>query len=162
MNGSWIEVADYKLTDLLSSAGATIGVIIAGTIFLNFVSSKYTELSTRYRELAGEYRGCGADAPRHGPLQSIIRLYRHRLVLMNRASLAAALALVCFLLSVLVGGLSILHPPERAFKWVGTVGLFLGLLLIGGSISLEIREIMLARHELGDEIADLDDPVRNE
>jgi hypothetical protein len=30
----FMEVSDYKLTDPLSTAGAIIGIIIAGTIFL--------------------------------------------------------------------------------------------------------------------------------
>ncbi len=33
-----LQISDYKLTDLLSAAGATIGVIIAGTIFLQFLT----------------------------------------------------------------------------------------------------------------------------
>jgi hypothetical protein len=63
----WIllAVSDYKLTDLLSTAGATIGIIIAGTIFLQFVNTKYLELSGRYRELACEYRGVPGEHGRH-------------------------------------------------------------------------------------------------
>jgi hypothetical protein len=154
-------VSDYKLTELLSSAGATIGVIIAGTIFLQFMSTKYSELCSRYRELAGEYRGRQPNEPRHVPLQSEIRLYRRRLRLMNRASGLAAMALMCFLVAVLAGGMSMLYPSLRLYKFIGTAGLFLGLILIAGAVSHELAEIILSRHELGDEIADLDDPVRN-
>jgi hypothetical protein len=39
-----VAVSDYKLTDLRSTAGATIGVITAGTIFLQFLISKYADL----------------------------------------------------------------------------------------------------------------------
>jgi len=161
MEESWLRVSEYKLTDLLSSAGATIGVIIAGTIFLQFLSTKYTDLCSRYRELTGEYRGRRKDEPRHGPLQSQIRMYRRRLMLMSRASALAALGLLCFLLAVLAGGLSILQPPQRAYKVIGTVGLFSGLVLIAAAVALGLVEIVLARHELGDEIADLDDHVRH-
>ena len=38
-----LEVSAYKLTDLLGSAGATIGTFIGGTIFLQFLSSKYVD-----------------------------------------------------------------------------------------------------------------------
>src|SRR3954447_5804691 len=103
MSQSLWDVAEYKLTDLLSAAGATIGIIIAGTIFLQFLSSKYTELSGRYRELATEYRGAEREKPRHAPLRTQIQVYRRRLVLLNRASWLGAVALLCFLLAVLVG-----------------------------------------------------------
>ena len=80
---------------------------------------------------------------------------------MHRASTLAAVALLCFLLAVLAGGLSILNPPFRAYKAVGTIGLFGGLILMAGAVSLELAEILTARHELGDELADLDDHIRN-
>lgn len=154
------EVSDYKLTDLLSSAGATIGVIIAGTIFLQFLSSKYMDLADRYRKLTGEYRGRKGEEPRHGPLQLQIRVYCRRLRLINRASWLAGAALLGFLASVLAGGFSMALPAAVAFKYVGTAGLFLGLALIGGAVGLELWESVLARHEIGTEVADLDDDVR--
>jgi len=154
------EVAEYKLTDLLSSAGATIGVIIAGTIFLQFLSTKYLELSSRYRELTREYRGKHADEPRHGPLRTQIRIYRKRLRLINRASWLGAIALLSFLFAVLAGGFSMAFPPVRAFKAVGTAGLFFGLVFVAAAVCVELYESILARHEVGEEIADLDDDVR--
>jgi hypothetical protein len=153
-------MSGYKLEDLLSSAGATAGIIIAGMIFLQFLSSKYTELCGRYRELAVEYRDCCEDKPRHGPLQSEIRMYRRRLSLMNRASAVAAIALMCFLLAVLAGGVSILVPRWIYFKYLGTAGLLAGLVLVASAVLIEIYEIILARHELHEETADLDDHAR--
>lgn len=151
-----LEVANYKLTDLLSSAGATIGVIIGGVIFLQFLSSKYVELANRYRDLTKDYReGSGGDG-RHGPLQFLIRVYRHRLWLLNRASWLAGGALLCFIVSVLAGGLSMAFPPVGAFKVVGSVGLLVGLILIGGAVVLEVWESILTRHEIASEVADLD------
>jgi|GEM_PF-2574421 len=153
-------VSDYKLTDLLSSAGATIGIIIAGTIFLQFLSSKYVELSGRLRELTGEYRAKQDREPRHAPLRAQIQIYHRRLVLLNRASWISAVALLCFLAAVLAGGLSMAYPPVRAIKTVGSVGLLVGLLLIGAAVLLELIESVLARHEIADEIADLDDEAK--
>src|SRR5581483_11087093 len=75
--------SDYKLTDLLSSAAATVGVIIFGTIFLQFLSGKYMELTSRFRALAGEYRNGGAGEVRHHSLQEQMTLYRRRLHLMR-------------------------------------------------------------------------------
>lgn len=154
------EIAEYKLTDLLSSAGATIGVIIAGTIFLQFLSSKFTELGERYRELTQEYRGVSGEQTRHKPLRTQIRNYRHRLVLLNRASWLAAVALLCFLAAVLAGGLSLAFPPIRAFKVVGTAGLGAGLVLVAVAVALELCESVAARREILEEISDLDDEVK--
>src|SRR4051812_48458115 len=95
------EVAECRLTDLLGSAGATVGIIIFGTIFLQFLSGKYTELASRFRELAVEYRKGGAGEARHAELQEQMVLYRRRLRLMRLASWVAAVALLCFLAAVL-------------------------------------------------------------
>lgn len=160
MFASITEVAEYKLTDLLSSAGATIGVIIAGTIFLQFLSTKYTELAGRLRELAGEYRGMPGEQGRHGPLRAQIQQYRTRLVLLSRASWLGAVALLCFLLAVLAGGLSMVYPPVRTIRTVGTLGLFLGLLLMTAAVALELVESIMARKEIGEEVADLDEEAR--
>ncbi|WP_435018072.1 DUF2721 domain-containing protein [Tundrisphaera sp. TA3] len=160
MMGNLPRVAEYKLTDLLSSAGATIGVIIAGTIFLQFLSTKFTELGGRYRDLTREYRGVDGEHIRHGPLQSQIRNYRQRLILLNRASWLGAVALLCFLAAVLAGGLSLAYPPVRAFKAVGTAGLALGLLLVAAAVTLELAESIMARKEILDEISDLDDDAK--
>ncbi len=142
-------VAPYKLTDLLSSAGATIGIIIAGTIFLQFISTKYTELSGRYRQITGEYRGVHCEHNRHAPLRSQIWIYRRRLTLLNWASWLAALALICFLLSVIAGGLSLLYPPVVPIRTVGTAGLLVGLILIGVAVFLELAESILSRQGTG-------------
>lgn len=151
---------DYKLTDLLSTAGATIGIIIAGTIFLQFINTKYMDLAGRYRDLAKEYRGVPGEHGRHGPLRSLIRRYRRRLVLLNRAAWIAAVALLAFLSAVLVGGLSILFPPIVALRTTGTAGLMGGLILIAVAVLLNLIETVMARVEIGDEIADLDDEAR--
>ncbi len=153
-------IAEYKLSDLLSSAGATIGVIIAGTIFLQFLSTKYTELAGRLREITSEYRGVGDNHGRHAPLQSQIKGYRRRLGLLNWASCLGAVALLCFLVAVLAGGLSLAFPPVRTIKAVGTVGLLVGLLLMAAAVTLELVESILARQEIWDEICDLDEEVR--
>lgn len=157
---SFLNVAEYKLTDLLSSAGATIGVIIAGTIFLQFVSNKYSELAGRYRELTREYRGSSDGDCRHNLLQTQIRSYRRRLWLLNRGSRVASVALTCFVLAVLAGGLSMAYPPVRVFKWIGSWALGLGLALVGMAVLMHWAESVLAWREVGHEIGDLDDPVK--
>jgi|SRR5579883_589174 len=161
MFATLLEVASYKLTDLLNAAGATIGIIIGGTIFLQFLSSKADQLVTRYRGLTSEYRGQKPEGKRHAPLQSQISLYRRRLLLLIWASWLAGTALLFFLIAVLAGGASMLYPSVEVFKVIGTTGLALGLLLIFGGVALELWESILSRQELNEEVADLDDPVKS-
>lgn len=154
------EISDYKLTDLLSSAGATIGVIIGGVIFLQFLSSKYVELANRYRDLTKDYRDGRGGNERHGPLRYLIQVYHRRLWLLVRASWLAGAALLGFIIAVLAGGLSVAFPAVVTFKAVGSIGLLLGLLLIGAGMTVELWESVLARHEIGSEVADLDEPSK--
>lgn len=151
---------DYKLTDLLGSAGAAIGIIIAGTIFRQYLSMKYMELAGRLRELAADYRGRGDQEPRYQPLQCLIRLYGHRLFLLQWASTIGAVALLCLLTAVFTGALSLIAPASRLNKIVGTASLLLGLLLMAVAVGLELLETIGARREINNEVADLDDAAR--
>jgi hypothetical protein len=153
-------IAEYKLSDLLSSAGATIGIIIGGTIFLQFLSTKYTELSGRLREIAAEYRQKADKEPRHGPLQDQVRLYRKRLVLLHWGSSLGAVALLSLLAAVLAGALSMIYPSLRVIKTLGTAALLFGLVLIAAAVALEFVETVMAAKEIVDEVADLDDRAK--
>lgn len=154
------EVSDFKLTELLGSAGATVGVIIGGVLFLQFLSAKYVELANRYRDLTRDYRKSRGDDSRHGPLQYQIQIYHRRLCLLNRAAWLAGGALLAFITAVVAGGLNMAFPAVGAFKAVGAVGLLAGFLLIGGGVLLELWESVLTRHEIKSEVADLDEPAR--
>jgi hypothetical protein len=73
--------------------------------------------------MAGEYRGVKGEQTRHNLLRSQIRRYRRRLILLNRASSVAAVALLSFLLAVLADGLSMIDSLERCIRALGTIGL---------------------------------------
>ena len=154
------DYANYKLGDLLGSASSTIGVIIGGVILLSFLSSKYVELMNRYRDLTKDYRQCHGDDSRHEPLRLVIRVYHSRLWLLNRAGWLAGIALLCFIASVLLGGMNMVFPAIPYLKAIGSVGLFLGLLLIGGAMAMEVWESILTRHEIATEVADLDSDAK--
>jgi hypothetical protein len=72
----------------------------------------------------------------------------------------AAVALLCFLSGVQVGWLSLVYPPLRDIKAVGTTGLYLGLLLIAAAMSLDLIESILASNGIEEEVADLDDEAK--
>jgi len=48
----------------------------------------------------------------------------------------------------------------RAFKAIGSVSLLLGLVLMAAAVSLELAESVMARKEILEEIADLDEETR--
>jgi hypothetical protein len=160
MTGQLLAIADFKTTDLLGAAGATTGLMIAGTLFLQFLSAKYIGLYARYIQLTDEYRNGKNEEPRHGSVCAEIRIYRERLWLLSWGNWLAGLALLCLIVAVLSGGCSMAFPEELAFKWSATVSLGLGLVLIGAGVAIQIWESVLARHEIRREIADLDDPVK--
>ena len=81
-------------------------------------------------------------------------------MVLNRASWLAAVALLSLLAAVLIGGLSMLYPPVVAFKNAGTFTLMAGLFLIAVAVFLNLMESVMARTEIGDEIADIDDEAR--
>jgi len=128
-----------------------------GVIFLQFLSSKYLELLSRYRELTKEYRKGGAG---HRLLQPQIRAYRSRLRLNMVGSWLACLAVFSFITAVIMGGVSMVFLSAAAADAVGTVTLFFGLLLIGVSVLLELVENILSRRELAEEVEDLDEPAK--
>ncbi len=70
--------------------------------------------------------------------------------------------MLAFLGAVLAGGISLLYPPVVAVKAIGTFGLFIGLVLIAVAVLLELLESILARHEVGTEVGDLDEPVKQD
>jgi hypothetical protein len=155
-------VSEFKLTDMLGAAGATIGVIIAGVIFLQFLSSKYTELAGRYREFTEEYRKGEAGEGRHNRLQSQIRLYHRRLRLLLRASWLAGIAVMLLITSIFAGGVSRILPEAVPIKWLGAGALFVGLALVAVGVLLELIESIDTRHEIGEEVGDLDDPAKSQ
>lgn len=153
-------IANFKVTDLFNTVGAPIGVIIAGTIFLQFLSSKYVGLFCTFAQLTKEYREHQKTAPRHTPLVTQIAIYRRRLWLLTWASWVAACALVILILPIIAGLLSLAFPEFITLKEIGLFCLVLGMCLIGGGVALELSESIVARHEIREELADLDEEAR--
>lgn len=162
MTGALLVIANFDLKEILGSASAAIGIIIAGAIFLSFLSGKYAGLLGRYSQFTGEYRSHDGDGPRHGAVRTQISFYHRRLWLLGRATWCGGAAMLSLLIAVLAGALSIVLPHIASWKWIGSAGLFLGLGCMGIGVFLDLWENILARHEIGVEVADLDDEARNE
>jgi hypothetical protein len=150
------DLETFKLADLLGSAGATIGIIIAGVVFLQFLSARSNDVTIRYRSLAGEYRGPETGADRHNTLQEQLACYRLRLHLLLWASWFGAGALLRFLTAVAATGLSVVWMEVNAFRVLGAVAMFVGLAVMAVAVLVELVESIQSRSELGKEVADLD------
>lgn len=152
-----VEPIDYKLADLLSIAGATIGIIIAAGVILQMLSTKYTAIFERYRGLAGEYRSNHFSDPRRDSLKNQLSTYRRQIIYLNYSSLCVSLAVITFLVTVGVAGASVMFPQVMALRTVGTVALFAGLALIAVGIGLQVLELIVQRHSIGEEVSDFPD-----
>jgi hypothetical protein len=147
----------YKLPELLSVAGATIGIVIAGAILLQGFYTRYKDLFDHYRSLTGEYRANAMSDLRRGSLKRQIASYRRCLTLLNSASVLLTLALLCFLFTVAVAGAGIVFPTIEGLRIIGTVGLFAGLLLIAVAVCISLPVIIVSRRAADQEVMDFND-----
>jgi hypothetical protein len=152
-----IDPANFKLSDLLGVAGATIGIIIAAGILLQFLSTKYVAVYERYRSLTGEYRGNHFSDPRKGSLQDQIACHRRQVKCLSSASLLVAGAIIFFLFTVGVASASVIYPDLLVLRTAGTSTLFLGLSMIGVGITLEMVDLVLQWQSVGKEVSDFSD-----
>ena len=152
-----MELADYQLADLLSIAGATIGIIIAGGVLLQCMSTKYIGVFDRYRALTTEFRGANLSDQRRGSLKQQIMCYSKQITFLNYASLAVVLAVLCFLVVVATASLSVMFPRTMAFRFIGTAGLFAGLLCNAVGAGLFLFETLLQRATITKELSDFKD-----
>jgi uncharacterized BrkB/YihY/UPF0761 family membrane protein len=149
--------ADFKLSDMLGIAGATIGIIIAGGILLGWLTSKHIDAFARFRSLADEYRGNDKSDSRKGNLRAELASYRRQILYLNLGTILVSLAILFFLITVSVASLSVVFPRALILRTVGTGTLLVGLLLIAVGVVLAIMESTLQRWTLSKEVADFDD-----
>jgi len=151
------EVADYKLSDFLGIAGATIGIIIAGSVFLQCLITRYTAIFDRYRALTGEHRENHASDSRRSSLLKQISTYRRQIRHLNTASMCVAASLFLFVFTVATASLSVIFPKAMPLRTIGTLSLMGGLLLIGLSTVLVAVQAYLERMLIGKEVEDISD-----
>jgi hypothetical protein len=149
--------ADYKLSDLLGIAAATIGIIIAAGILLQFFSTRYIAIFERFRVLTGEYRANDMSDSRRSNLQSQIAYYSRQIFFLNWASICVAAGVILFLLTVATASLSVVYPKALVLRSIGTVGLMTGLFLIGVGMCLNFAEMLFQGKVVNKETADFAD-----
>jgi Protein of unknown function (DUF2721) len=140
-----LDMADYKLNDLVGVAGATIGILIAGGIILGGLNAKYMSAFDRYRALAAEFRGGRKEDARHASLRLQAQSHRLRMEQLNHAAVLVQGALLLFLLAVTAAGMNVVFPHLPFVRGVGASTLFGGLLLIGVALFLHMLETIHER-----------------
>lgn len=151
------DILKFSLPDLLQIAVSTVALVIASSIFFQCLSTKYIAVVERYRGLTGEYRGGHPSEPRHGSLQRQIEIYKQQIHYLTAASACLAFAILVFLLTIATASLSAMLPWVMPLKIVSAASLFVGLILVGIGVFLELRENWLAREAVFTELDDLQD-----
>lgn len=67
------------------------------------------------------------------------------------------LALLCFLFTVALAGAGIIFPHIESLRLIGTIGLFVGLLLIVIAVCISLPVIIVSRRVPDQEVVDFSD-----
>lgn len=143
---------NFNLTGLISAAVAPVVLISAAAILLSGYSAKYGNISSRMRDLTGEYRRAETTTARRLLVKAQLVLFRRRIVAVWGATALLSLALLLFLGTVLS---VILSTHEARLGWVGAGCLVCGLVLMTGAVVLELYEIRFARLVVDAELSDV-------
>jgi hypothetical protein len=129
-------------------------LVIASAIFLGNESGKFASVGARLNELARGLREGAGGVRALGVQAQITRLHR-RAQIIRQASRLIEWAMLTFVATIFVASLATALPNIPALQVTGAATLSLGLLLLLGAIALEMRENVLSKRELEEEIADL-------
>jgi hypothetical protein len=144
-----------KLHSLLGVSGATAVFILVGAILMGGFNAKYIHLVERYRALTTELRLHPAADVRRGSLLAQIANYRRRVRFLNAASYCVGIALILFIGTVCVAGLSVVFPSFKHFLPAGEVAILTGLVLDAVAVGIDTVEVFLSRFVITDEVIDI-------
>ena len=132
---------NIDVAKLVGAASAPVALIIASSIFLSNLGAKYALLSGAFREVSHELREKeDKDSLRGKSVNEQVKLYSGRLQILMRATLCLGIAILCFITTVLLTGVSVLFPENKLWPLFTAVFSFGGLLILGVSVVLGIAE----------------------
>ena len=146
---------NFELKDIVDTAGATVGLVIATSIFMQLLTTKAIALFDRYRELTMEYRSTQEKPQRNENLRAQIGLYRRRCHLIQMALASLAYAEFIFLATILLSSASLIFKQATWLKIAGSLCMLAGLLAIGLGVLFELKENFRGRDAIESETADL-------
>jgi uncharacterized membrane protein len=143
---------------LVGAASAPVALIIATSIFLSNLGTKYAMMAGWFRQVSEEFRNIqDKNGLRAQSLQNQIGLYSHRLRLLMKATLWLTVSIICFIATVLFTSVSVLMPKAMVWPWVTVACSFAGMLLLGYSVFIEMEENRRAKEGLVLETAEFPD-----
>jgi hypothetical protein len=137
---------------VVSVAQAPVSLVIATSIFLHMLTSRYVPMYDRLRALTDEYRRNPEKDSRRSSIRQQISVYDKRIKALQKASMWLNWAVVCFLGTVGASGASIVYPEVTVLPLAGIATMAGGLLLILGAVGCELYENRLSSLALRTEL----------
>lgn len=139
----------FDVAEFVGAASAPVALIIATSIFLSNLGTKYGMLGTVFRQISTEFRE--HDEPeslRNRTLHEQLSLHAKRLRLLMRASFWLGIAIICFIATVVFTGVSMVFPEVMAFVILTTVFSFAGAGILATTVVMELVENHCAQKAL--------------
>src|SRR5215213_4940162 len=122
------------LTQVSQSANAAVSLVIACTIFLHQLVTKYVAIGDRLRQLTDELRQHDDEGQRHHSLREQVGLYHDRAQTIRRALFWLAIAEFAFIVVIVLSVLDIVVPGYTPIEAAGIGFTIFGLALIAVAI----------------------------
>jgi hypothetical protein len=139
----------FDIAKLVGAASAPVALIIAASIFQSNLGAKYSMIATLFRQVSGELRTAEDKESLHTrSMHEQLSVYARRLTVLMNATFWLALAILCFILTVVFTGLSLLFPQFSLFPVITALFSFAGALILALGVVLEMLENHMARRAL--------------
>jgi hypothetical protein len=151
-----------NVQNIASTIGATIGLVIACSIFLQMITTKFIAVFERFRALTAEYRDNDRSDKRNESLIKQIDIYRRRCQKLRLASNFITYSEFAFVATIILSGLATAFPNFAILTILAAATLLLGLAGMTASAYLEVAENTLNKQIIDSELHDFPQlPAKN-
>jgi hypothetical protein len=150
-----LEIADFG--KLVSAAQAPVSLIIATSIFLHMLTSRYVPMIERFRRLTEEFRKLQGEGERYDSLRRQIELQAQRIRASHFASRCLSLGVISFVITLVASGASIIYPKVFWVRGIGLLSMGLGLVLLVMATCYELYQDSLSNTVLSIELSEFRD-----
>src|SRR5438270_354328 len=120
---------------LVGAASAPVALIIASSIFVSNLGAKYALFAGAFRELSRELRETeDGNSLRAKSIREQLKMYSFRLRILMRATFWLAIAILCFILTVALTGVSVLLPQSQLWTLLTAIFSFAGMLILAATV----------------------------
>jgi hypothetical protein len=148
---------NLDLANILKVIGPAASIIFAAWIFMGFLQVRYDSAVDRYRELIERYRTSELSGSRRENMKDQILRYKQRCELMGYANVIGLTSAILLITMLIAGGLSLAFPDDNIFKYVSLSLALVGLLLVIVATIIVMREGMITRRQIYNELLDIPD-----